>query len=117
MPEARTYDPAVNARTAFERRSAILILDVREPYEWQAGRIEGAVHIPLGDLEARRSELDQEATVLCVCRVGGRSAVATEYLKHMGYAAENLEGGVLAWQAEGLPLTTPDGRPGTVALH
>jgi rhodanese-related sulfurtransferase len=87
---------------------------VREPYEWDAGRIDGAVHVPMGELGARLDELDREATIVVNCRVGGRSGIVVQALREAGYDAWSLRGGLLAWDRAGAPLV-PDG--GTVADH
>lgn len=81
----------------------VVILDVREDHEWNAGHIEGAVHIPLGDLSDRRGELDAAAKTVVVCHLGGRSARATAYLVHNGINALNLDGGMEAWEEAGRP--------------
>ena len=91
----------------------LVVLDVREDDEWEAGRLEGSVHIALGELGERYTELPS-GQVLVVCRSGHRSAHATSYLVDQGFDAVNLDGGLAAWQAAGRPLTTDDGRPGRV---
>ena len=75
-----------------------VVLDVRESYEWADGHIEGAVHIPLGDLPARVRELDPQAHTLVVCQVGARSASATAWLRNQGHDVANLAGGMDAWE-------------------
>jgi len=99
-----------------DRLSEVQIVDVREPYEWDAGRIDGSVHLPLNDLMggAGDEELDRERPVVVVCRVGNRSELGAIMLQARGYDAHNLEGGLEAWERDGLPLTTPDGAPGHV---
>jgi rhodanese-related sulfurtransferase len=91
----------------------LVVLDVREDDEWEAGRLEGSVHIPLRELGERFSELPS-GQVLVVCRSGHRSAHATSYLVDQGFDAVNLDGGLAAWHAAGRPLTTDDGRPAQV---
>lgn len=83
-----------------------LVLDVREPFEWQAGHIDGALHLPLGELPLRVGELDPQRPVLVVCHLGQRSAYATAWLTSMGHHAVNLEGGMDAWEAAGRPVIT-----------
>jgi len=74
------------------------IVDVREPAEFEICRIPGAVLIPLGQLSSRLGELDPAQEVVLQCKVGGRSASATAYLRRAGFArARNLTGGILAW--------------------
>ncbi|MFP3713815.1 rhodanese-like domain-containing protein [Puerhibacterium sp. TATVAM-FAB25] len=81
------------------------LLDVREQDEWDAGHAPGAVHIPLGELPVRYGELDPDAPVYVVCRSGGRSARAAQFLADgVGYDATNLDGGMLAWEQRGLPV-------------
>lgn len=99
-----------------DRLSDVQIVDVREKPEWEAGRIEGSVHIPLSELMAGRLEsLDPGRPVVAVCRTGNRSEVASLMLRARGFDAHNMEGGTEAWVAAGFPFTTPDGAPGTVA--
>jgi rhodanese-related sulfurtransferase len=82
----------------------LVVLDVRESHEWAAGHIEGALHIPLGDLPARVGELDPTAATVVVCHVGGRSARATAWLHAQGHDVVNLEGGMEAWEQAGRPV-------------
>src|SRR4051795_923966 len=91
-----------------------LLLDVREPDEWQAGHAPGAGHIPLGELGWRVEGLPNDRSIVCVCRVGGRSARATEALRGAGYEVVNLAGGMRAWAAAGQPVVTDDGSAGSV---
>ena len=90
------------------------VLDVREPGEWAAGHIEGAVHIPLMDLPQRLDEVPS-GQVLVVCKVGGRSARATAYLAQAGREVVNLDGGMLEWEAAGRPMVSETGQPPYVA--
>ena len=83
----------------------LVVLDVREADEWDGGHIEGAVHVPLGDLPARVGELDPQARTLVVCHLGGRSARATAWLGQQGHDVVNLDGGMDAWEAAGRPTT------------
>jgi rhodanese-related sulfurtransferase len=96
-----------------EADEAVLV-DVREPYEWDAGRIAGARHIELERLGSRADELPKDKPVIFQCRVGRRSALATEAFRAVGFDAYNMRGGIQAWADEGLPLE-PDG--GRVADH
>ena len=93
---------------------AALLLDVREDDEWQAGHAPGAQHIPLGQLGARFEELPKDRAIVAICRVGGRSARATEALRGAGYDVVNLTGGMRAWAAAGKPVVTDDGSAGSV---
>jgi len=84
-------------------------LDVRERYEWEAGHIGSALHIPLGELTVRREELPRSKKIVAVCRTGSRSGAATQALRRAGCEVENLSGGLVAWVRAGLPLDPPDG--------
>lgn len=80
------------------------VLDVREADEWAGGHIDGAQHIPLGDLPGRFEELPDDKQVVCVCAVGGRSGRAAHFLNAAGKDAVNLDGGMVQWQAAGRPV-------------
>lgn len=88
----------------------LVVLDVREGVEWEHGHIEGALHVPLGMLPARVTELPTEQT-LVVCKVGGRSAQAVLWLQQQGFDVVNLDGGMLEWQAAGRPMVSETGQP------
>lgn len=88
----------------------LVVLDVREPVEWQHGHIEGAFHVPMNDVPARLAELP-EGQILVVCKVGGRSAQVTGYLTQQGLEAVNLDGGMLDWEAAGRPMVSETGQP------
>jgi rhodanese-related sulfurtransferase len=100
--------------TAMVKEGAHL-LDVREDEEWQAGHAPAARHLPMGQLSARLAEVPTDRTVVCVCRVGGRSGAVASALMAEGYDVRNLAGGMLAWEAVGLPVVTDDGDVGRVA--
>ena len=90
-------------------RSALQLVDVREPFEYEAGRIAGSRLVPLGELSDASTTIDASAPVVFVCRSGARSAMATEAFAGAGYDAHNLSGGLQAWPAAGLPLEPEDG--------
>lgn len=97
--------PAVSPQQAAQAAPAdAVLLDVREDDEWALGRAPSAQHIPLHDLPARLDDMPRDRPVAVVCRVGGRSAQATAFLRAHGVDAVNVEGGMLAWAAAGLPL-------------
>ena len=104
-------------REIYEHRDQYQILDVREPYEWDAGHIEESIHVPLADVMAGRTQalLDPSRPVLVVCRSGNRSELAALMLQTRGFQAHNLEGGTERWAAAGLPIVASDGSPGRVA--
>ena len=106
---------SVDASTLAARLADVQVLDVRYPNEWDAGRIHGARHIPLDDLEDRVDEVDRDRPVVTVCRSGDRSGRAAEWLRGEGVDAENLDGGMQAWADSGLPVTAEGGATGTVA--
>lgn len=91
-----------------------LLLDVREPDEYTAGHAPSARLIPIGELESRTAELDDDVDIVCVCRSGARSATAAALLRVRGLRARNLLGGMQAWAAEGLPVVTSNGASGSV---
>jgi sulfur-carrier protein adenylyltransferase/sulfurtransferase len=79
---------------------SLLLIDVREPHEWAAGRLPGSVHIPLATLPQRLGEIAQDATPVFICAMGGRSMAACRFMAAQGRAAVNLAGGVQAWSQE-----------------
>ncbi|MEZ5100314.1 MAG: rhodanese-like domain-containing protein [Thermoleophilia bacterium] len=103
--------PEIDPREVAElgASGAVLVLDVREPEEWAAGRIAGATHLPLGELGARYQELPKDRRIVAVCRSGARSGQATSALNGAGYDVVNMRGGMKAWQAAGLPIDPPGG--------
>jgi sulfur-carrier protein adenylyltransferase/sulfurtransferase len=81
-----------------DRGDAPVVVDVREPAEFDICRIPGAVLIPLAQLPGRLHELDRSQEIVLQCKVGGRSALATALLRAAGFShARNLKGGILAW--------------------
>ena len=74
------------------------VIDVREVDEVSAGKIPGAVNIPLGLLEFRMHELDKSKEYIMVCRSGGRSGQACQFLDSQGYKVINMAGGMLDWE-------------------
>ena len=92
----------------------IELVDVREQYEWDAGRIAGARHIELERLAARAEELPRDKPLVFQCRLGARSAMATQAFRASGWDAYNLTGGISAWVDRGLPIEPEDGE---VAQH
>lgn len=109
----RTSEPQMSPQQLADLQEPV-VLDVREDDEWRAGRIEGAVHIPIRELRARVDELDAEQPLVAVCRSGQRSGQVTRALNDHGFDATNLDGGLKAWVAAGLPLVAEDGSPGRV---
>ena len=92
-----------------------LLLDVREDDEWAAGHIDGATHIPMSGLMGRVDEVPKDREVVVVCKVGGRSAQVTAFLRQRGWDnVSNLDGGVAAWVQAGRTLVSETGAPPTV---
>ena len=112
MPEDRDITP--EQAEALRHDEDAQLIDVRESHEWDAGRIEGARHIVLGEVAAQASTIDQGRPVVFYCRVGSRSAMAADAFRRAGYEAYSLDGGLEAWAGGGRPLE-PEG--GTVAAH
>jgi rhodanese-related sulfurtransferase len=85
------------------------LIDVRRPYEWEGGRIEGARNVEMNEVSAAAETIDREKPVLFYCRSGNRSGMAAVAFREAGYEAYNLAGGITAWAAEGRPLDPDDG--------
>ena len=86
----------------------VQVIDVRTAQEHEAGRIAGTRLIELQDLAAQAGTIDRDAPVIFYCRSGARSAMATQAFSEAGFDAHNMSGGLLAWDAAGLPLD-PEG--------
>ncbi len=99
---------------ARHRSGDIELVDVREPYEFEAGRIAGARHLELGRLAAQAAELGENRPIVFYCRVGVRSAMAARAFRRAGYDAWSMAGGLDAWARNGFPLEPDDG---IVAAH
>ena len=94
-------------KTRLDRQESFLLLDVREPQEFEICRIPGSVLIPLGDLPSRLSELEGRDDMIVHCKSGVRSGKAVRLLREAGYTkARNLKGGILAW-IDGIDPTLP----------
>jgi rhodanese-related sulfurtransferase len=90
------------------------VIDVREPYEHEAGHIDGTRHIVLGSLSEQAGSIAREHPVVFYCRVGSRSLMAAQAFRAAGYEAYSMEGGLRRWAQDGRALS-PAG--GTVANH
>jgi rhodanese-related sulfurtransferase len=104
----------MDPRDAYTHRERYLFLDVRQAYEFEAGHVEGAVHMTLQEVPARYEELDRHRPVVVTCQVGQRSALGAEFLSLRGFTAYNLEGGLQSWVEDGLPLVASKGAPGNL---
>ena len=96
--------PSVSVRELKQKmdaRETFMLVDVREPYEYEIARIEGSRLIPLGELETHVSDLPRTGTLVLQCHSGGRSEHATRLLQEAGFEnVYNLEGGIDAWSIE-----------------
>ncbi|WP_189114710.1 rhodanese-like domain-containing protein [Pilimelia terevasa] len=93
----------------------VVVLDVRESDEWQAGHAEGAVHLPMMEVPARIGEIPRDRPVVVACRSGKRSAQVIAYLQGHGYDnLRNLDGGMQAWAGAARPMVSDDGQPARV---
>jgi len=114
---AHTSDIAIDpARVAewLAEDPTVQLIDVREPYEREAGHIAGSRHIALAKLPSEAATLDGDRPVVFYCRVGSRSTMAAQALRASGIDAYSMDGGLVRWAAEQRPLE-PDG--GYVADH
>lgn len=85
-------------KAKLDRGDSFVLVDVREPHEFQICRILGSTLIPLGELAKRLGELDQDMEIVAHCKSGVRSAKAVDFLKQAGFTrARNMKGGILAW--------------------
>lgn len=101
--------PSVDiAQFAAALRSGASTVDVREDDELASARLDGAVHIALGDIPRRWSEVP-DGTVYVLCARGSRSARAVQYLRGKGIDAVNVDGGIVAWLEAGLPVESDEG--------
>ncbi len=88
------------------RGESVFVLDVREPVEIAIAPFPGAIHIPMGDIPSRLTELDPEREIVMVCHHGVRSAQVAMYLARMGFERIlNLAGGIDAWSESADPST------------
>jgi len=94
IPEITVED----LKARLDRKDNFVLIDVREPFEWDIARIPGAILIPLGELPSRLSELDPADDLVIQCKSGGRSANAVQFLQAQGFSkVSNLAGGIHAW--------------------
>jgi hydroxyacylglutathione hydrolase len=104
-PLRSTTQLSVNDLQAQVAAGAVTVVDVRSANEWSHGHIPGAVHIPLGYLADRCRSLPTTKPIVMQCQGGSRSAIAASLLERLGFSGViNLEGGMSAWIAAGLPV-------------
>ncbi len=100
-----TYTSVTVQELVNARETDFLVLDVRQPEEFAVGHVPNAVLIPLGDLQAKASEIPTDIPVYVICRSGNRSRQASKILVELGFQdVRNVDGGVLAWQEAGYTL-------------
>jgi rhodanese-related sulfurtransferase len=112
MPEGLEISTDETARALAD--GSAQIVDVREPYEREAGYVEGSEHIELQRLAGAAQSLDAERPVIFYCRVGARSLMAAQAFDRAGFEAYSMAGGLMQWAGEGRPLVPENG---TVADH
>ena len=111
--EAKQHISEISLEEALSSLAAKpLVLDVREPDEFQQGHLPSAINIPRGVLEFRMSQeptlTDRSRQILLYCKTSGRAALAAEALQKLGFTAvQSVAGGFDAWHAAGLPTETP----------
>src|SRR5699024_4090839 len=112
-PRLRAYTGAMDEETTVtvnDIPEGATIVDVREDDEWEAGHIEGAYHVPLGELPARLDDLPLDDDMYVICRTGGRSNRAVAWLNQNGFAAFNVAGGMRSWNLDnGKPIVSESG--------
>lgn len=92
-----------------------VLLDVREQDEWDAGHAPGAVHVPLSEVPSRTGDLPETGGALpVVCRSGGRSGRAVQWLQQQGFDVVNVDGGMRAWAGAGKAMRADGGAEPTV---
>jgi adenylyltransferase/sulfurtransferase len=100
---ARAAVPAISVQELKERlqKNHVLLVDVREPFEYDIAKIDGATLLPLGELPERMTELPRNKQIVIMCKSGSRSAQATAFLQQQGFQdVYNLQGGINAWAIE-----------------
>jgi rhodanese-related sulfurtransferase len=97
-----------------EDDAGVVLLDVRNPEETSLGHAPQAIFIPLGGLEDGMATLEKDVDYLVICRSGGRSQQAAEFLAANGFRAANVVGGMTAWAAEGYEVVNDEGGPGLI---
>lgn len=107
-------EPDVPSTTVSALADDATILDVREPDEWAAGHAPGAIHSPLGDLPTSLGNVPHDDRIAVICRSGGRSSKAVQWLQREGFDAVNVEGGMRAWAQADKPMVSENDEEPTV---
>ncbi|WEG13850.1 rhodanese-like domain-containing protein [Pullulanibacillus sp. KACC 23026] len=100
MTEVKTITPQELEGRLESRDQTLQVVDVREDEEVEAGMIPEAIHIRLSEIPERMDELDRSQPLVMVCRSGGRSQRAAEYLASQGFDVYNMVGGMMNWTGE-----------------
>ena len=111
---SKPYDNVSAHEAAQMVANGAILLDVRAPYEWQAGHAPKARHIPLAQLHQRAHELPVGRPTVTVCRSGARSASAAAMLARDSRPVSNLAGGMRAWMRAQLPVIAKGGSHGLI---
>lgn len=95
----------VQTVAAIKDRDDVIVIDVREQWEYDEGHIPNVTHIPMDEISSRLSEIPTDKEVVVTCRSGNRSGQVADFLRQQGYTnIHNMSGGILDWQAAGLPV-------------
>ena len=101
LPETVDVHQTINVQD----RDDVLLIDVREQWEYDEAHIPGVTLIPMGSVPSRLQEIPTDQTVILTCRSGNRSGKVTDFLREQGYTnVHNMAGGILAWQQAGYPV-------------
>ncbi len=110
MPDETAAQTEIAPQRAAElAASGAALIDVRQTYEWEAGRIAGARHVEMNDLANDAESVPRDRAIVFYCRSGSRSALAAAAFREAGWDAYNLEGGLHEWVEQGFDLDPPDG--------
>ncbi|RME63725.1 MAG: rhodanese-like domain-containing protein [Caldilineae bacterium] len=99
--------PDVDVKTvaAVRERPDVVVIDVREQWEYDEAHVPGVTLIPMGTIPDRLDDIPRDKEVIVMCRSGNRSGQVTEFLRQAGFTnVHNMKGGILAWQEAGLPV-------------
>ncbi len=108
VPQITVYDLA----EWLDERRGVVVIDVREPFEWREGHVEGALHLPMLEAERRRAEVPADRPKAVLCAGGLRSSTVISVLKRHGIGGwYNVAGGMTAWLKAGHPVRRPAGLP------
>lgn len=95
-------DVDVHTAAAVQNRDDVVLIDVREQWEYDEGHIPNITLIPMGEITNRLDEIPRDKKVIVTCRSGNRSGQVTEFLRQNGFEnVHNMQGGIVAWQQAG----------------